>query len=194
MYIPYIYIIYALREENESCSLISRQTADAKAAAAPLYFQFAPVVSSSGWSGDEAIGNSPQRDFQHFQFARRSPLVDSRACTCPRWRKRTLRVQEGCGERPVLYRGICIQMRRTDHGGPGGRGHTGLLQKFSSRSSRNHCVSLADLGSLFRIYRSLRGEYCRQRVDSLETRTLLFTFIVVQETLLEASLASLHGK
>lgn len=42
--------------------------------AAPRYFQFRAAVSSRARS-DEAIGNSPRRDFQHFQFARGSSLA-----------------------------------------------------------------------------------------------------------------------
>lgn len=101
--------------------------------AAPRYFQFRAAVSSLARS-DEAIGNSPRRDFQHFQFARGSSLAG---------RIHTVTGKEPDGHsfphslslslsfvRPRIEK-VRIQMRRNDHGYPGGLLHAPLEDRES---------------------------------------------------------------
>lgn len=127
----------------------------------PIPWRSKPLAGS-----DEAIGNSPRRDFQHFQFARGSS---------PAGRIHTVTGKESNGKTDtpslsfVLGR-VCIQMRRNDHGI-----QTGCCTLLSRTG--NHCVSHGP--KAFRIYRSRRRT---ERFGSPEICTFLL-FILVSRIL-----------
>lgn len=147
--------------------------------AAPRYFQFRAAVSSLARS-DEAIGNSPRRDFQHFQFARGSSLAG---------RIHTVTGKEPDGHsfphslsltlslsfvRPRIEK-VRIQMRRNDHGYPGGLLHAPLEDRESlcfPRSESLSDISIAKARRTFRPSRDLHVPLIYPRLSDSPLKTL----------------------